>query len=45
MNISLPRRARKTKVRLEHEPNEIYRLLLDGIARKANCDRFFDWND
>jgi hypothetical protein len=32
MNISLPHRTRKTKVMLEHELNEIYRLLVDGVS-------------
>ncbi|MDQ6862324.1 MAG: hypothetical protein M3044_00725 [Thermoproteota archaeon] len=32
MNISLPPRSRKTKAMLEHELNEIYRLLLDGVS-------------
>jgi DNA invertase Pin-like site-specific DNA recombinase len=31
MNVS-PSRPRKTKVMLEHELNEIYRLLLDGTS-------------
>src|SRR5713101_718123 len=34
MNISLPHRPRKTKVMLEHELNEIYRLLLDGVSQQ-----------
>jgi hypothetical protein len=34
MNISLPHRPRKTKVMLEHELNEIYRLLLDGVSHQ-----------
>ncbi len=32
MNISSRPRPRKTKAMLEHELNEIYRLLLDGIV-------------
>ena len=32
MNISRPPRSRKTKAMLEHELNEIYRLLLDGMT-------------
>jgi len=31
MNVS-PSRPRKTKVKLEHELNEVYRLLLDGTS-------------
>jgi hypothetical protein len=31
MSIS-PSRPRKTKVMLEHELNEIYRLLVDGVS-------------
>jgi DNA invertase Pin-like site-specific DNA recombinase len=32
MNISPSPRPRKTKAMLEHELNEIYRLLLDGVS-------------
>jgi hypothetical protein len=34
MSISLPPRSRKTKAMLEHEINEIYRLLLEGISQQ-----------